>query len=221
MLAFMYFLFAGSLSIVDLDMGEAEALILDGGLCLVFFLQHSAMIRRSFRQRLARFLPEDYHGVLYTTVSGVALLALVLFWQESTNQLTAPEGIIRWILRSVFVLSVMGVVWGMKALELCDSFGFKPVLNRLRGTKSQIPPLIIRGPYRWVRHPLYSLFLVMIWSCPDWTMDRLLFDVLVSVWMLIGAILEEGDLVAVFGEAYRDYQRNVPMLIPYRIPPIK
>ena len=109
----------------------------------------------------------------------------------------------------------------MKALELCDSFGFKPVLNRLHGTKSRLSPLIIRGPYRWVRHPLYSLFLVMIWSCPDLTVDRLLFNVLFTVWMVIGSILEERDLVDAFGETYREYQHKVPMLIPYRIRPIR
>jgi protein-S-isoprenylcysteine O-methyltransferase Ste14 len=221
MLAFIIFLFVGSLDMVDLGLDEAAALILNAGLCLAFFVQHSTMIRSSVRRRLTRYLPEDYHGILYTIASGVVLLTLVLFWQESAKQLAAPEGIIRWLLRAIFFLSIAGVVWGMKTLELFDSFGFKPVLNRLHGTESKLSPLIIRGPYRWVRHPLYTFFLVMIWSCPDLTVDRLLFNVLFTIWMIIGAVLEERDLVAAFGEAYREYQRKVPMLIPYRIRPIQ
>ena len=34
--------------------------------------------------------------------------------------------------------------------------------------------MVVRGPYRWVRHPLYLTTLLMIWSYPDLTADRLL-----------------------------------------------
>jgi protein-S-isoprenylcysteine O-methyltransferase Ste14 len=36
--------------------------------------------------------------------------------------------------------------------------------------------------------------------------------------MVVGTVLEERDLVAAFGDAYREYQRKVPMLIPCRVP---
>ena len=75
-----------------------------------------------------------------------------------------------------------------------------------------------REPRGWVRHPLYLFLILMFWSYPDLTADRLLFNVLWTVWMIIGTVLEERDLVASFGDAYRDYQAEVPMLIPYRFP---
>jgi protein-S-isoprenylcysteine O-methyltransferase Ste14 len=36
--------------------------------------------------------------------------------------------------------------------------------------------------------------------------------------MIIGTVLEERDLLASFGDAYREYQAEVPMLIAYRSP---
>jgi len=75
---------------------------------------------------------------------------------------------------------------------------------------------MVRGPYRWVWHPLYLCVLVLIWASLELTADRLLFNVLWTAWMVVGAILEERDLLADFGEVYRDYQRKVPMLIPWR-----
>ena len=78
--------------------------------------------------------------------------------------------------------------------------------------------MVVRGPYRWVRHPLYSATLLMIWSYPVLTADRLLFNVLFTIWILVGTMLEERDLVADYGEDYQNYQRRVPMLIPYRKP---
>jgi len=77
---------------------------------------------------------------------------------------------------------------------------------------------VVQGAYRWVRHPLYYVVLLMIWSYPVLTVDRLLFNVLWTTWIVIGARLEERDLAAEFGDDYREYQRNVPMLLPTRIP---
>jgi protein-S-isoprenylcysteine O-methyltransferase Ste14 len=57
----------------------------------------------------------------------------------------------------------------------------------------------------------------MIWSYPDLTLDRLLLNVLFTGWVIAGILLEERGLVASYGDAYRRYQRKVPMLIPWRI----
>jgi protein-S-isoprenylcysteine O-methyltransferase Ste14 len=78
--------------------------------------------------------------------------------------------------------------------------------------------LVVQGAYRWVRHPLYLVVLLLIWSYPVLTIDRLLFNVLWTVWIVVGTVLEERDLTTNFGNDYRDYQRNVPMLLPTRIP---
>ena len=60
--------------------------------------------------------------------------------------------------------------------------------------------------------------LVLIWSFPDVSLDRLLFNVLWTLWIVLGTYLEEKDLVAEFGEQYRQYQKTVPMLFPWRFP---
>jgi len=57
----------------------------------------------------------------------------------------------------------------------------------------------------------------MIWGSPDVTGDRLLFNVLWSIWMVIATQLEERDLSAEFGDGYRRYQRRVPMLVPHSL----
>jgi protein-S-isoprenylcysteine O-methyltransferase Ste14 len=41
-----------------------------------------------------------------------------------------------------------------------------------------------------------------------------LFNVLWTTWVVVGARLEERDLVELYGDAYRTYQRQVPMLLP-------
>lgn len=217
MLAFMIFLYAGPLGIVDLELSTALLLAWDALFCIAFFLQHSGMIRRSFRRGLARTIPPHYQGAFYTVASGTVLLALVLFWQESADTLVNLQGPLRWVVRAVFFLAAAGVVWGVRALGSFDAFGLDPILADLRGTHPSTLPFTVRGPYLWVRHPLYSVMILLIWSSPHLTVDRLLFNVLWTAWIVVGTVLEERDLVADFGDAYRDYQRRVPMLVPWRI----
>jgi protein-S-isoprenylcysteine O-methyltransferase Ste14 len=62
---------------------------------------------------------------------------------------------------------------------------------------------------------------LMIWSYPDLTLDRLLLNLLFTVWVIVATLLEERDLMAAYGEAYRSFQRKVPMLVPWRIRPAR
>lgn len=217
LVAFTAFLYAGSFSLAPLGLGRGGALWLDTSLSLLFFVQHSGMVRRSFRQWLARFIPEQFDRAFYAIASGVVLLMLIVFWQGGRPIFTVPHGIFRWLLRAVFFLSLAGFAWGGLALKSFDPLGIRPVLDYLRGRIPGRMPFTARGAYLLVRHPLYLFSILMIWSCPDLTKDRLLFNILWTVWIVIGAFLEERDLVNEFGDTYRKYQRTVPMFIPRRI----
>jgi protein-S-isoprenylcysteine O-methyltransferase Ste14 len=219
LLAFMLFLIAGPFGLVNLGLGETRALLLNAFLCLAFFIQHSFMPRKPFRRWLARYLPEKYYGALYAIVSGIVVLPLVVFWQESAYALFAPQGLVRWSLRAVIVLSGALLAWTLWALGFFLNFRLHPIIDDLRGTDPQPASVIVRGPYSWVRHPLYLVSLLMIWSYPDMTLDRLLFNLLFTIWIVVGILLEERDLVATYGESYRSYRSKVPMLIPWRIRP--
>lgn len=214
LLVFMIFVFVGSLNLSDMHLGESGLLFFDAGLSLLFFIQHSGMIRKPFRRWLTGFVPEEYAGAIYAIASGLVLLLVILLWQRSTQTIITPSSLFRWLLRAVSFLSLLGFYWGTKALQFFDPLGLRPILNRLRGRNCMSMPITAAGPYRWVRHPLYLFTMLMIWSCPDLTRDRLLFNLLWTVWIVIGSYFEEIDLVAEFGNDYREYQKRVPMLVP-------
>lgn len=215
---FGMFLYVGSFALLPLDLAPGAALTLDAALCLVFFIQHSGMVRKSFQERVLAALPAPHRPALYAVASGITLLVFLAFWQRSDIILYSAQGPARWVLRGIFAAAVVGLLWGVHTLKHLDALGVHALLGHLAGKEARALPLAIRGPYRWVRHPLYFTMLVLIWACPDVTLDRLLFAVLWSAWIVAGTLLEERDLAAEFGAGYRDYQRAVPMLIPWRAP---
>jgi protein-S-isoprenylcysteine O-methyltransferase Ste14 len=77
------------------------------------------------------------------------------------------------------------------------------------------PLLSTPGPYRYVRHPLYVGWFFAFWATPTMTVSHLVFALATSAYILIAIRLEERDLVAHLGEAYRDYRERVPMLVPF------
>ncbi len=220
LLLFGIFLIFGSFNFVDIGLSNSAILCFDAFLCCAFFVQHSGMVRKSFRQRLARWIPPIYDNAFYAIASGLILLVLVFFWQESPDALFSPTGLFRWLFHIVLCLSGIGILWGFQALGAFDPFGFTPILDRLLHKKTLEMPFTIRGPYRWVRHPLYTFSILIIWSYPELTYDRVLFNLMFTVWIIMATKLEENDLLNAFGESYQDYQSKAPMLIPNRIFPI-
>ena len=101
---------------------------------------------------------------------------------------------------------VLGALWAARSLGVARFFG-RP---------AQGPAFIVRGPYRFVRHPFYSsvlLFLVGCVLCSGRVWVLLLLGVAaVATGLLITA--EERRLRQRFGDAYHRFCTAVPALFP-------
>jgi hypothetical protein len=67
--------------------------------------------------------------------------------------------------------------------------------------------------HRFVRHPWYSLGLVLVWT-RDMNGPLLLSASAITLYFIVGSRLEERKLLVYHGEAYRRYRARVPGLIP-------
>ena len=60
----------------------------------------------------------------------------------------------------------------------------------------------------------YTFGLLFIWLTPVVTLNSLTVYIGATIYILVGAYFEERKLLREFGEAYAEYKRTTPMLIP-------
>jgi protein-S-isoprenylcysteine O-methyltransferase Ste14 len=93
-------------------------------------------------------------------------------------------------------------------------FGRAPVAERAGRTE----PLVVDGPQKYVRNPLYFGVIVMVlgWGLLTGYSFVLVATVVLLLWFGLFLIpFEERELQALFGEEWTKYSEQTPMLIPF------
>jgi len=107
----------------------------------------------------------------------------------------------------LFVSGLALAVWAR--IHLGRNWGM-PMTERLE------PELITSGPYRFVRHPIYSgLLLGLIGSALATNFLGLIIVLILGAYFVYAATVEERNLVTTFPAAYPAYREHTKMLIPY------
>ena len=195
------------------------AMLTDIALLALFAVQHSVMARPAFKRAWTRLIPESAERSTYTLLSSLALI--LLFWQWSPLGGTVWEvrdPTARAALYAIYAFGWALLLYTTFLLNHFDLFGLRQVWRYSRGHEPDAgrPPFITRAFYRIVRHPLMLGFLIAFWATPTMTVGHLLFALATTGYILLAVhFLEERDLIAMYGDTYRDYQRRVPMILPW------
>ena len=152
----------------------------------------------------------------YVLLASLALLLLYWQWRPIPAiiwQVTDPT-----LAGALFGLSLFGwfiVLLSTFLINHFELFGLYQVFVNL--TARTIDPPRFKAPflYKIVRHPIYLGFIIAFWSAPAMTGGHLLFAAITTAYILVGISLEERDLIALFGDQYRQYRERVAMLVPW------
>lgn len=204
----------------SIDTGQAggftEALIINSLLLGIFAVQHSVMARPAFKAAWTRIIPEPVERSTYVLLSGLILWLLYWQWQPMTDVIwSVGNETVAAILVGVYLLGWAIVVLSTFLISHTNLFGLEQILNHWRGQATPTAKFKTPFLYKFVRHPIYFGFLIVLWVTPVMTVGHLLFAALSTGYIVIGAMLEERDLVTYFGDAYRQYQKRVSMLVPW------
>jgi protein-S-isoprenylcysteine O-methyltransferase Ste14 len=191
------------------------ALMLDGALLAVFALQHSVMARPRFKLLWTCLVPEPVERSTYVLLSSVALLFLFWQWRPLGGAVWRIDGgVAEAAILALYIAGVLIVLLSTFLINHFDLFGLRHVYLYMLGRN--YTKLEFRTPffYRYVRHPLYLGWLLMFWSAPVMTVSHLFFAAMTTVYILLAIRFEEADLMTFHGDKYRQYRKQVPMIVP-------
>ena len=196
----------------------SEALIVNVLLLGLFAVQHSLMARRSFKRWWTRIVPPPVERSTYVLAASLALVCLFWQWRPIAEPIVwrvdeAGGANVGW---AMFWLGWALLLVSTFLINHFELFGLRQVYARF--TQRRVPAPEFRTPflYRYVRHPIYLGLLLAFWATPVMTAGHLLFAAVTTAYILVGILLEERDLISLFGEDYRRYRQRVSMLVPWR-----
>lgn len=192
-----------------------SALLVNLGLLGLFAVQHSGMARSSFKKWWTRIIPKPIERSTYVLLSSAVLILLMSFWRPLPTTIWEVEQQAgRWILWGLFGLGWLIVLVSTYMISHFHLFGLKQVHQHLRQEEISGPRFQTPGFYRYVRHPLMAGFFIAFWATPHMTLGHLLFALATSGYILIALRFEERDMIERFGDTYRKYRQQVPMIFP-------
>lgn len=199
-------------------MNNSHYLVLSISLIAWSFL-HSALISTRFlsliETRIGR--GKRFYRMGYNIFSMATFLPIILF-----SILIKSEYIFIWtgylqILRGIIIFFALYLFYaGARNYDGLQFLGIRQVRNNsnqksLTGDGN----LNMSGILKLIRHPWYAGTILILWV-RNIDISALIVGIILTLYLIIGAYLEERKLVLEFGEQYRLYQKNVSMFFPFK-----
>ncbi len=180
-----------------------------------FALFHSFAASTRTKEWAAHRWPKavPWYRLAYNVVSLVAVLpALYLTYATNGPLLWQWTGAWRWVSQGLALVAVGGFVVTARWYDMGVFLGLRQLRehdHRADGNER----LHISPIHRFVRHPWYFFGLLLVWT-GDKNLPLLVSALAVTLYLIVGARLEEGKLIATYGDSYRRYRTRVAGLVP-------
>jgi len=175
------------------------------------------MARPAAKRALTRLIPPGLERSTYVLVASLALDLVLWQWRPLPIVVWHAQGLARLVVLAGFWTGVVVALVAAHTIDGWALFGVRQVLVALPASAPKRATFATPGLYRLVRHPLMTGILLSLWCAPTMSKGRLLLAAAMTayIWLAV-RLLEERDLRRTFGADYETYQREVPMLVPYK-----
>jgi len=200
---------------------------------IAYFVTHSLFaslwLKRLVHRKWPQLMPA--YRLIFNLLSILLIIPLLWMMQQNPGPLVWQwPGVWGWIMKMLTIAAILGFIWSLKSYDNKVFLGLTQWRNRhavsdnpndnQNNRKHDSPDetnnseqLHISTLHRFVRHPWYFFFLLVMWT-QDLHATQLFSYSLFSIYLVVGSWMEERKLVVHYGDAYRQYCRQVPGLIP-------
>jgi len=203
--------------------GSLQRVLLNVLPWITFGTIHSTLAQKPAHDMLERIIPPQAIRSFYMILSGLSLTTVMLTWQRIGTVVYSVPG--HYLSSSVVLHNVVfysctvGILYHVSMFGSLFSFiGLSQLWQtkrQLEGRTAGMPKLVRTGMYSIVRHPIYTLTLIMLVLSPVMVIDRAIMLAMTILYLAVGVHYEEKKLVKLFGPPYVKYQREVARFIPF------
>ena len=166
-------------------------------------------VQRVFGRRAA------WHRLVYNVFSTITLLWCWLEFRARPGEMIwAWHGAWQIPRLAGFALTAWIGWLGVRAHDNGTFLGLQQLRDMRTGRRPEATRLTHAGILGVVRHPYYTAGLIALVVYDDFTTTSVAWRGVFMLYLLVGAWLEERKLTKVFGDAYREYRREVPAFVP-------
>lgn len=116
---------------------------------------------------------------------------------------------------SLFLCFIFAQLYVLTNFDILEFFGFGQLLFGTTQEPVGQTRFSTSGLFSVIRHPLHLLTILNLFITPFMTLDRFLFALGNTAYLLWAIPIEEAKLEKKFGPSYQQYKQNVPALVPF------
>ena len=192
-----------------------RAIAADVVLFSVFAMHHSVFARDGLRKSITRLVGSLERSV-YVWIASALFIAVCALWRPVAGVAwRVNQPVLAWCIVAAQIIGIWLTLRSASLIDVRELAGLRQVDADAQRVPTDPSTFKTRGPYGWVRHPIYSGWFLIVFGVPVMTMTRLIFAVTSSVYLLIAIPFEERSLRHSSRGAYDQYMREVPWrLVP-------
>ena len=198
--------------------GHADYIIL-AFLVTAWCVLHSAMISVSATEYFKRRLGTTYryYRLLYNVIAVLTLTPVAVFaYSVRTPPFFSWDGYLMIVRIVLLGTAAFLFLLGGRHYDARQFLGLRQIQE---GTSdkalTESGKLDTSGILGVIRHPWYAAAMLLIWA-GNIDVSALIVNTILTVYLIVGTVLEERKLIREFGDEYRAYQKQVPRYVPLK-----